>query len=600
MENLKSEKEQLARLEQLRREKKYKEFFSAAEEAAMAFPDSYPVKFLYAEVLSETKQVEEAENVLKDLLFTYPDNINLLLELGKVTFNLEKNDEAAEYFNKILFLDPFNDQAKTLLVKIEKSKKDTPAGEVEAAEEEEEKPLNFITYTKEKEKVRQEEFVMPEVPAEEAPEKRSEIDTTPFTAATKPEDELDILEKKPDFDTKKVVFDIPSSVGSPEQPAAAPPPLPADLQPGEKEPDIEFDIPSLDEPAPPSFGQSPVPAESRAEAEIPGIDIEFDIPSLDEPGQPPAEPPPLPVDIQPGKEELEMGFDIPSLGEPVQPPPIPEAPAQKPGAYTKEVAAVKPPEEAGEKSGQDAVVSGREAEPADSEAAADTIVEMEAPQMPGVEQGPPIPPPGLEDDMPAVREKEAEFEYEIPAQRPAADEVGEFEIPSSLEDSQDDIRVEYEIPAREPLTTVDEVEKFEIPPAREPLTAVDEAEEFEIPPAQPSETADREEIDIPPIGETDREHIEIGETGSPGEKVEDGGNQQEEGEFMTESAAELYLSQGLIDDALTIYEKLYQARKEERYLVKIKQISGKRITRKKIQALTRLLNLIEKKGENRV
>ena len=69
---------------------------------------------------------------------------------------------------------------------------------------------------------------------------------------------------------------------------------------------------------------------------------------------------------------------------------------------------------------------------------------------------------------------------------------------------------------------------------------------------------------------------------------------------MTESAAELYLSQGLIDDALTIYEKLYQARKEERYLVKIKQISGKRITRKKIQALTRLLNLIEKKGENRV
>jgi hypothetical protein len=424
-------------------------------------------------------------------------------------------------------------------------------------------------------------------------------------------------------------------------------------------------------------------------------DIEFDIPSLDEPEPPPAV-------LPPGMGEFDMEFDIPSLDEPVQPPPIPEAAVQKPDIDTKKVeflqkpgvaeeeaAPVEPPEpvkipetetggpedsdfdipslpdlepeRAGAgygippvgKDGGDQVeieyeIPGREMEQADAENVADTIVEMEAPQLLGIEQGPPIPPPGLEDDIPPARDEEAEFEYEIPAQRQAADEVDEFEIPSALEDSQDDIKVEYEIPSQEPLTVLDEADEFEIPspreenryevrmayeiPARQPISgAMDEGDEVEVPPAiedirddmeveyempaQPSENAAGEEIDIPLKGETDREEIEIEpgplpsemeysgaqlQTETPGEEEEEGGNQQDEAEFMTESAAELYLVQGLLDDALTIYEKLYRARKEERYLVKIKQISEKRITQKKIQALTRLLNLIEKKGENRV
>jgi hypothetical protein len=103
------------------------------------------------------------------------------------------------------------------------------------------------------------------------------------------------------------------------------------------------------------------------------------------------------------------------------------------------------------------------------------------------------------------------------------------------------------------------------------------------------------EFEMPSVQEADRE-----ETTEPEEKETDGEYQQGEAAYMTESAAELYLSQGLLDDALNIYEKLYRVQKKEKYLVKIKGISKKRISERKIQALTRLLNLIERKGERRV
>jgi tetratricopeptide (TPR) repeat protein len=63
-------------------------------------------------------------------------------------------------------------------------------------------------------------------------------------------------------------------------------------------------------------------------------------------------------------------------------------------------------------------------------------------------------------------------------------------------------------------------------------------------------------------------------------------------EFVTESAGQLYLSQGLYEEALYIYEKLYQQKKEERYAEKIAELQGKCQCQKKIQALTAFLKLI--------
>jgi len=68
-------------------------------------------------------------------------------------------------------------------------------------------------------------------------------------------------------------------------------------------------------------------------------------------------------------------------------------------------------------------------------------------------------------------------------------------------------------------------------------------------------------------------------------------------EFVTESAAELYLSQGLYDDALGIYEKLYAARKEGRFLLRVKQLRAHRVGREKIRRLGEFLKSIQMKGD---
>ena len=70
-------------------------------------------------------------------------------------------------------------------------------------------------------------------------------------------------------------------------------------------------------------------------------------------------------------------------------------------------------------------------------------------------------------------------------------------------------------------------------------------------------------------------------------------------DFVTESAAELYLKQGLVGDALVIYKKLYDSRKEERFLVKINQLRKRQINEGQILVLTEFLRLIKQKQKHR-
>jgi tetratricopeptide (TPR) repeat protein len=100
-----------------------------------------------------------------------------------------------------------------------------------------------------------------------------------------------------------------------------------------------------------------------------------------------------------------------------------------------------------------------------------------------------------------------------------------------------------------------------------------------------------EDSEPPPIPE-----VEVKEVPDMNEEILEE-EVKEEVEIMTESAAELYLSQGLYKDALKIYEKLYAIRQEERFILKIRQLKTHIINQKKIQRLTDFWKLIQKRGE---
>ncbi len=117
-------------------------------------------------------------------------------------------------------------------------------------------------------------------------------------------------------------------------------------------------------------------------------------------------------------------------------------------------------------------------------------------------------------------------------------------------------------------------------------TNVDQGPEI---PEGSTSTSVNEDSEPPPIPEV-KEVPEMNE-----EILEE--EEKEEVEIMTESAAELYLSQGLYKDALKIYEKLYAIRQEERFVLKIRQLKTHIINQKKIQQLTDFWKLIQKRGE---
>jgi tetratricopeptide (TPR) repeat protein len=123
MADIKSEKEQLNALENLFQQKRFSDALEVAQKASSDYPNSYQLKFLYARTLKELNKLVEAEQVLKELMLIYPNNINLLLESGSLAVMQNKFDEGNEFYNKILFLDPFNADAKNSIEKINMIKK---------------------------------------------------------------------------------------------------------------------------------------------------------------------------------------------------------------------------------------------------------------------------------------------------------------------------------------------------------------------------------------------------------------------------------------------------------------------------------------------
>jgi len=68
-------------------------------------------------------------------------------------------------------------------------------------------------------------------------------------------------------------------------------------------------------------------------------------------------------------------------------------------------------------------------------------------------------------------------------------------------------------------------------------------------------------------------------------------------EFATESAAQLYLSQGLYKEAISIYNKIFRLSRDERYLRKIEDVKSRMVGMKKIECLNQFLESIKREGE---
>ncbi|MCK5221725.1 MAG: hypothetical protein KAR14_09100 [Candidatus Aminicenantes bacterium] len=122
-----SEREGLDRLESLFKEKNYKEASAFATDLHERFPSSFQIGFLYYRILVNLESYSESESILDELLKLYPENINLLLEKGDLLIGRGKTAESKLFFDKVLFLDPFNSKAKSGVDKIRGENSGSPS-----------------------------------------------------------------------------------------------------------------------------------------------------------------------------------------------------------------------------------------------------------------------------------------------------------------------------------------------------------------------------------------------------------------------------------------------------------------------------------------
>ncbi|HLP48038.1 MAG TPA: hypothetical protein VK469_18995 [Candidatus Kapabacteria bacterium] len=141
MVDLKNERIQLRALENLFAQKRFSEALTFAEKLLGDYPNSYHIGFINVKILKELNRLREAEAEALKLMHLSPGNINLLLELGTICLKLNKYDESYDYYNKVLFLDPFNNEARDSMDKIKGLKKVSGEGE-----QKEKKLIDFIAH----------------------------------------------------------------------------------------------------------------------------------------------------------------------------------------------------------------------------------------------------------------------------------------------------------------------------------------------------------------------------------------------------------------------------------------------------------------------
>jgi tetratricopeptide (TPR) repeat protein len=480
MADMKSEKEHLNAMEDLFQQKRFSAALDIARKASSDYPNSYPIKFLFVRTLKQLNKLAEAEEVLKELMLMYPNNINLLLERGNLAVLRNKFDEGIEFYNKILFLDPFNTEAKDSIEKIEKIKKNGPAGKGKG---------DFLSFQNEK---------------------------------------LHSADTLPEFDSRELRDMI-----SEEPPPPPPPPAPEmkEESPLSPPPVPEIgDIPEILPPSPP-----PVPEMKE---------------------EPPFSPPPVP------ELKEEPSFTPPPAPEMGEIPEMKEVPEKD----TDET-------EAGNFSHQK--IQEQEVDEIEIPPPISNMKEMD--DLPEREAEDPETPPIPEYEIQPIQDVEKQLE-----------EINEYAQKEHQEPQIEETEDSLSIPESEPWGKIQEQEP-DLNAAPSSIPDVTGASNIPEELNEMKQVVENQELEEK-MEETDETWQE--ESGNDEQKS---GN--EEPGFVTESAAELYVEQGLLKDAVAIYEKLYDSRKEERFLSKIEELKRVMVNQKKIQVLNELLKHFQQIGE---
>jgi tetratricopeptide (TPR) repeat protein len=193
MADLKNERIQLQALENLFRQKRFSEALTFAQKLIVDFPNSYYIGILHVKILKELNRLRDAESVALKMMQTSPDNINLLSELGTISLKLNKFDESYDYFNKVLFQDPFNEEARDSMEKIKGLKKVTGGNEA--------KGKNLMDFISQPQEDTDEADTVPELDGETLSPLSFGVRLEPMEAEEAPAETIETLEDFEAVDT---------------------------------------------------------------------------------------------------------------------------------------------------------------------------------------------------------------------------------------------------------------------------------------------------------------------------------------------------------------------------------------------------------------
>jgi hypothetical protein len=716
MVNLKDEKIQLKALEDLFQQKRFSDALGIANKLKDEFPNSYQIRLLHVKTLKALNKLPEAEEALADLMNRFPNNINLLLEMGELNTVQRKYDEAIEYYNRILFLDPFNTQAKESIDQINNRRKNGLSGSSQGFGSSPE----VVSYTSDSlqnadtlhefepvslgepdtKKMELPDFM--EIPAEpelpEIPEIPDEL-----SPPEPPVQEEREAERSLNYDFLEDGIDT-------EVPESAPEPTFEEQ---------EFNHTLSREPQEELFGETESqvvkPPELPEIPEIPDSPVEFklDIPDSISPDieEKPLPEPPTPVSMS-KQEPIFPDMEFPELPEvedgelpdekerqaadsffPPAPPPRPDVDNMP--DIDEFIGAEKPPEDSDKLQSDAFAPSFAEETP--------ELPEFETPAPVFADESPELPeeetlPPVFADESPELPEEEtlppvfADESPELPEEEtlpPAfaeeTPELPEETLPSVFADESPELPEEEtlpsvfadespELPEEETLPSVFADESPELPEETLPPAFAEKTPELPeetLPPAFAEETPEFTEKTPPPAAfaeetpdpwsevpdtpfveetpelpeedapppvftevtpeqwpdtsetqfEEETPELPEVETPVPAFVQEEPELRQEDEsikfteppvmaryksaaaaaeidentEFVTESAAELYMNQGLLDDAQSIYEKLYRQKNDNRFLDRIFLVKQLKVKQHTIQRLTKFLQLVNRK-----
>ena len=88
------------------------------------FPNALPLHLAHIRGLRKAERWAEAHRVLSMLVQSHPSNQVILTEMAEVYFALGDYPQSGDMYNRVLFLDPFNAQARQRLDEIDQRRKD--------------------------------------------------------------------------------------------------------------------------------------------------------------------------------------------------------------------------------------------------------------------------------------------------------------------------------------------------------------------------------------------------------------------------------------------------------------------------------------------